>query len=126
MARFDKPLAGAKVLVVGLAYKRNIDDMRESPSIHLIEILRERGAVVSYHDPLIPETGPSLDHPALAHMISTDLTTESLKGFDCALISTDHEKVDYRQLVQELPLVIDTRNATRSLHDEFMHKIVMA
>jgi UDP-N-acetyl-D-glucosamine dehydrogenase len=124
--RSEKSLAGAKVLVVGLAYKRDIDDMRESPSIHLIEILRARGAIVEYHDPFIPETGPSLDHPEIANMVSVALDEATLAGFDCALISTDHAKIDYEILVKNLPFVVDTRNATRALHGNYRHKIVMA
>lgn len=125
-SRLQRRLGDAKVLVVGLAYKRNIDDMRESPSIQLIEILRARGATVEYHDPLIAETGASEDHPEIADMKSVELTSEVLKYFDCAVISTDHSKIDYEQLVRELPIVVDTRNATRALHAVYRHKIVMA
>jgi UDP-N-acetyl-D-glucosamine dehydrogenase len=124
--RLSKPIKGAKVLIVGLAYKKDIDDMRESPSIHLIEILRERGAEVAYHDPFIPETGESRDHPELANMTSVTLDAATLADFDCALIATDHSKVDYEKLLRGVPFVVDTRNATRPLHSHYLHKIVMA
>jgi UDP-N-acetyl-D-glucosamine dehydrogenase len=124
--RSNKPLKGANVLIVGLAYKKDIDDMRESPSIHLIEILRARGANVSYHDPFIPETGESRDHPELANMSSLALEAENLAKFDCALIATDHSKIDYEKLLRGVPFVVDTRNATRPLHSHYLHKIVMA
>jgi UDP-N-acetyl-D-glucosamine dehydrogenase len=124
--RLQKSLQGAKILVVGLAYKKDIDDMRESPSIHLIEILRARGAVVSYHDPFIPHTGECHDHPELANMTSVAIDSEVLAQFDCALIATDHAKVDYEKLIRGVPFVVDTRNATRSLHSHYLDKIVMA
>ncbi len=124
--RSQKSLQGAKVLVVGMAYKRDIDDMRESPSINLIEILRSRGAEVSYHDPFVLETGECHDHPSVAHMTSVSLEIAELEQFDCALISTDHTKIDYERIVREVPFVVDTRNATRHLHSHYLHKIVMA
>lgn len=97
---------GAHVLIVGVAYKRNIDDTRETPARDIIEILRSRGARVSYHDPLASEltVGDTLMH-------SIDIGRGALAGFDCAIIVTDHDAVDYSRLVRETPLVVDTRNA---------------
>jgi UDP-N-acetyl-D-glucosamine dehydrogenase len=124
--RLHKAMSGAKVLVLGLSYKKNIDDLRESPSIHLIELLRARGAKVSYHDPFIPFTGDQPEHPEIADMESVELSPENLATFDCVLIATDHDKVDYERVVRGVPLVVDTRNATAHLIDLYSDKIVKA
>ena len=124
--RLGKSLQGTKVLLLGMAYKKDIDDMRESPSIHLIEILRERGAVVEYHDPYVASTGESRDHPSVAHMNSVPLKTENLQQFDVALVATDHTSVDYEKVLRVMPLVVDTRNATRRWHELYGDKVVMA
>jgi UDP-N-acetyl-D-glucosamine dehydrogenase len=124
--RLHKAVSGAKVLVLGLSYKKNIDDLRESPSIHLIGLLRARGAKVAYHDPYIPFTGESLDHPEIADMESVELTPENLATYDCVLIATDHDNVDYERVVRCVPLVVDTRNATSHLTDLYSDKIVKA
>lgn len=104
-------LNGAKILLLGLAYKKNVDDVRESPSLKLIELLEARGASVAYHDPYIPEILPSREHAALSGRISLDWSRAALAGFDAAVIATDHDGVDYAALVEACPLVIDTRNA---------------
>jgi len=106
-----KSLKGAKVLVIGLAYKRDVDDVRESPSVTLIELLQEHGAQVGYHDPHIPVAKPMREHN-ITHMRSVPLTPASLKKYDCVLISTDHTSVDYDMLCKHAKLVVDTRNAT--------------
>ena len=105
-----KAMKGSKVLVLGLAYKKDVDDVRESPSVELIELLQERGARVSYHDPFIPVAKPMREHN-ITHMKSVTLTPEVLKNADCVLISTDHSNVDYDLVCKHAPLVIDTRNA---------------
>ncbi|MFO0839246.1 MAG: nucleotide sugar dehydrogenase [Phycisphaerae bacterium] len=105
-----KPVKGSKVLVLGLAYKKDVDDVRESPSVELIEILQERGAQVSYHDPFIPVAKPMREHN-ITHMKSIKLTPDVVRKFDCVLISTDHSNVDYDLVVKNAKLVIDTRNA---------------
>lgn len=112
---------GAHVLVVGVAYKRNIDDTRETPARDIIEILRSHGVRVSYHDPLAPEllVGDTL-------MTSIDLAAGALTHFDCAIIVTDHDAMDYDRLVRETPLVIDTRNATAHVDPALGGKIVKA
>jgi UDP-N-acetyl-D-glucosamine dehydrogenase len=120
----QKALAGAKVLVVGLAYKKNVDDMRESPSLLLIDILRKRGADVAYHDPYILEVPDDRHHVEFAGMKSVALTPETLKGFDCALIATDHDSIDYDALCKTLPLVVDARNATHRVYAKYADKIV--
>jgi UDP-N-acetyl-D-glucosamine dehydrogenase len=106
-----KPLNGSKVLVLGLAYKANVDDDRESPSYVLMELLKRRGAEVSYHDPFVPVIKPTREHPQWAGTRSIDWTAEDVSAFDCVLIATAHACVDYRQLVEWAQLVVDTRNA---------------
>jgi UDP-N-acetyl-D-glucosamine dehydrogenase len=106
-----KALKGARVLVLGLAYKKDVDDVRESPSVTLMELLAERGAKVSYHDPYIPVAKPMREHD-IAHQRSVPLTPAVLKAADCVLISTDHSSVDYDLVCKHAPLVVDTRNAT--------------
>jgi UDP-N-acetyl-D-glucosamine dehydrogenase len=109
-----KALKGANVLILGLAYKKNIDDLRESPSIRLIELFRERGAQVSYHDPYCPKMKEMRHQPKyMLEMESVPL--ETAKEADVVVIATDHDCVDYQQLVRDAKLVIDTRNATKSV-----------
>lgn len=104
-----KPLKNSKVLVLGIAYKKDIDDLRESPSLKIIEILRRRGAVTSYNDPYFPEVGRGRHYNL--NMTSTPL--DDLSRFDCVVIVTDHSTYDYNRIVREAQLVIDTRNATK-------------
>ena len=109
--RVRKPLNGSKVLVLGLAYKKDIDDLRESPSLTIIELLQERGAVVSYNDPYFASVGRGRHYDL--HMKNTPLT--DLASYDCVMIVTDHSDYDYPRIVSESQLVIDTRNATKGL-----------
>ena len=108
-----KSLNGSKVLVLGLAYKKDIDDVRESPSLELIELLREKGAVVDYNDPYIPKTHKQRDYDL--KMKSKPLTAAMLKRYDVVLISTDHSDYDYKWIVKNSKLVVDTRNATANV-----------
>jgi UDP-N-acetyl-D-glucosamine dehydrogenase len=109
-----KALKGARVLILGLAYKKNIDDLRESPSIRLIELFREKGAIVSYHDPYCPKMKEMRHQPKyMLEMESVPL--ESAKEVDVVVIATDHDCIDYQQLVHDARLVIDTRHATRNV-----------
>jgi UDP-N-acetyl-D-glucosamine dehydrogenase len=119
-------IAGSKILVVGLAYKKNVDDMRESPSLHLISMLRDRGAEVDYFDPFIPEVPPTRDHPEFAGMRSIGFSAEELAQYHCALISTDHDMVDYELLVKTVPVIVDTRNATKNLSPELLANVTKA
>ena len=105
-----KSLKGSKVLVLGLAYKKDIDDLRESPSIELIELLRQKGAKVDYNDPYIPRTHKQRQHDL--KMVSRKLTAKMLAGYDAVLISTDHSAYDYNWIVKNAKLVVDSRNAT--------------
>ncbi len=124
-ARFGKTLAGSKVLVMGIAYKKNIDDVRESPAFTILELLEGRGAQTAFYDPhaqVIPKTR---EHMALAGRRSVPWTPEALGDYDAALIVTDHDDVDYAALVRECRLVVDSRNATRHI-TEGRDKIAMA
>jgi len=107
---YKKSLKGAKVLVLGLAYKKDIDDLRESPSIEVIELLRKKGARVDYNDPYIPKTHKQRQHDL--GMISKSLSAKMLARYDVVLISTDHSDYDYDWIVKHSKLVVDTRNAT--------------
>jgi len=118
-----KALKGAKVLVLGLAYKPDVDDMRESPSIHLIEKLKELGAVVAYNDPYIPKTPRQREHDL--QMESLELTKQNLAAQDAVIISTNHSDYDYASIVANAQLVIDTRNATVAVTED-REKIVKA
>ena len=106
-----KSVNGARVLVLGVAYKKDIDDLRESPSLTIIELLQKDGAQVSYHDPYFPFIGKGRKYNL--QMKCADL--KNLGQYDCVLIVTDHSEYDYRQIVQEAQLVVDTRNATRGI-----------
>ncbi len=106
-----KAMKGAKVLVLGVAYKKNIDDPRETPAAEIIELLIDRGADVSYHDPHIPKF-PRMRQYSIP-LSSVALTPAVLKAADCVLIVTDHDAVDYQVVATNAPLVVDTRNAMR-------------
>ena len=106
-----KALNGAKVLVLGLAYKKDIDDLRESPALTIIELLQKEGAKVSYNDPYFPTVGKGRKYDL--QMKCTPL--ENLGQYDCVLIVTDHSDYDYERIVRESQLVVDTRNATRGI-----------
>ena len=107
----SRAIKGAKILVLGLAYKRDVDDLRESPSLTVIELLREKGAMVAYNDPYFPTVGHGR-HYAL-DMTSTPL--EHLEQYDAVVIVTDHSSYDFRAIVDQAQLVVDTRNATRGI-----------
>ncbi len=108
-----KALKGSKILVLGLAYKKDVDDVRESPSIELIELLRKNGAKVDYNDPHVPRTHKMREHDL--KMISKKLSAKMLRSYDAVLISTDHSSYDYPFIVDNAKLVIDTRDATKKV-----------
>jgi len=110
----SKALRGSKVLVLGLAYKRDIDDLRESPALTIIELLREKGALVGYNDPYFPTVGRGRQYDL--NMRSTAL--DNLAQYDAVLIVTDHSSYDYKAIVEQSQLVVDTRNATRGIHSD--------
>ena len=103
-------LSQASILVLGVAYKKNVDDLRESPSLRLIELLEQRSSRVAFHDPHVPVIPFHADHRGLAGRQSVPLTPETLAGFNAVLIATDHDAVDYRELVRHARLIVDTRN----------------
>ena len=111
MSQRGKALRGARVLVLGLAYKRDIDDLRESPSLTIIELLQQRGALVEYNDPFFATVGKGRKYTL--NMSSTPL--ESIPEFDCVVIVTDHSQYDYAKIVENAKLVVDTRNATKGI-----------
>jgi UDP-N-acetyl-D-glucosamine dehydrogenase len=115
--RLGKGLSATRVLVVGLAYKKNVDDIRESPAFAVLELLETRGADVAYHDPHVAVIPRTREHASLAGRRSVPLDPASLRGFDAAVIVTDHDAVDYEALVAGCPLIVDTRNATRAVHE---------
>lgn len=107
-----RTLNGSRVLALGVAYKKDIDDLRESPALTVIELLQKQGAEVSYNDPYIPLVGKGRKYDL--QMKSSPL--ENLGQYDCVLIITDHSSYDYAKIVAESQLVVDTRNATRGIH----------
>ena len=104
-------LGSARVLLIGLAYKKNVSDIRESPSFALLELLSRRGAQADYHDPHVPEIPKTREHAEFAGLRSVELSESSLAGYDAVLISTDHDAVDYALLATRATLIVDTRNA---------------
>ncbi|HLA83883.1 MAG TPA: nucleotide sugar dehydrogenase [Thermoguttaceae bacterium] len=109
-----KPLNGSKICVLGVAYKKDVDDDRESPSFALMKMLRDGGAKISYHDPHISAIRKSRHHD-FSGLKSETLTPEFLAGLDCVLVATDHSSVDYDSVVRHAPLVVDSRNATKNV-----------
>ena len=105
-----KPLRGAAVLVIGLAYKPDVDDVRETPAAEIIKLLLERGASVSYHDPHVPVFAGMRRYMDL-HMESVPLDAAALEGADCVLVVTHHKAVDWGLVARHADLVVDTRNA---------------
>jgi UDP-N-acetyl-D-glucosamine dehydrogenase len=108
--RSGKALSRSRVLVLGLAYKKNVADIRESPSLRLIEIIEERGGKADYHDPFVLEIPPTREYQALKGRQSVELTVENLAGYDAVLVATDHDQIDYAALSKNAKLIIDTRN----------------
>ena len=104
-------LGKAKVLIIGVAYKKNVDDMRESPSLKLIELIERRGGTTSFHDPFVPVILKTREHPELTGRTSVPLTPEVLAAHDVVLIATEHDDVDYALIGKHAKLVVDTRNA---------------
>jgi UDP-N-acetyl-D-glucosamine dehydrogenase len=111
LSQRGKALHGSRVLVLGMAYKRDIDDLRESPSLTIIELLQKRGAHVEYNDPFFPSVGYGRKYAL--NMTSTPL--DRIPDFDCVVIVTDHSQYDYAMIVEKAQLVIDTRNATKGI-----------
>lgn len=109
-----KPLRGSRIGILGVAYKKDVDDPRESPTFKLMELLQQRGAVISYNDPHI-DTLPAMRHYDVPRLASEPLTSEYLSSLDCVLIATDHSAYDWEFIVRYARLVVDTRNATQNV-----------
>lgn len=110
-AQSGKGLKGAKVLILGLAYKSDVDDLRESPSLTLIDLIEGQGAHVDFHDPHIPVVPMTREHAELSGRASVALDAATLASYDAVLISTDHAAVDYAEVARHAKLIVDTRNA---------------
>jgi UDP-N-acetyl-D-glucosamine dehydrogenase len=110
-ARSGRGLNNSKILIVGLAYKKNVEDTRESPSLKLIELLEKRGAQCDVHDPFVPEIPRTREHPTLMGRRSVPLDWDRVSKYDAVLIATDHDSIDYKGLAMHAKLLIDTRNA---------------
>jgi UDP-N-acetyl-D-glucosamine dehydrogenase len=108
----EKSVKGSKILLLGVAYKKDVDDLRESPSLKLLELLSARGAMLDYNDPYFPALF-KMRHYDYSNMKSVELSPERLTSYDCVLIATDHTSYDYEAIVRNSKLVVDTRNATR-------------
>jgi UDP-N-acetyl-D-glucosamine dehydrogenase len=120
----SRSIRGSNVLVLGVAYKKDVDDVRESPSLEIMKLLKERGAEVSYSDPYIPRLHKMREYD-FSYMSSVSLTEENLRHYDVVLIATDHSNVDYQRVVDHSRLVVDTRNATKTIRNG-REKIVRA
>jgi UDP-N-acetyl-D-glucosamine dehydrogenase len=116
--RLGKTLKGAKILILGVAYKKNVDDVRESPAFAIIEILEGKGAATEFYDPHVAEIPHTREHMGLAGRKSVQWDTAMFADFDAALICTDHDEVDYASLVEACKLIVDTRNATRDVKEK--------
>jgi UDP-N-acetyl-D-glucosamine dehydrogenase len=112
----QKSLKGARVLLLGVAYKKDVDDLRESPSLKLLELLTQRGALTDYNDPFFPALH-KMRHYDFSNMRSVELVPERVASYDCVLIATDHSSYDYEAIVRNAKLVVDTRNATRRVKE---------
>jgi UDP-N-acetyl-D-glucosamine dehydrogenase len=124
--RKQKSINGARILLIGMAYKKNVDDMRESPALAIMRLLEDRGSKVSYFDPWVPEIPSTREYKKFSGRKSIAWTPAQFsRTFDAALIVTDHDRVDYDALVASLDLVMDTRNATRNVKAR-RERIVMA
>jgi len=116
--RFSKSIRGSKVLILGVAYKKNVSDCRESPALDVMRMLSGKGAFLSYNDPFVPTlriNGNTLK--------SIELTSDNIEGQDCVIILTDHTAYDFRSITATSKLVVDTRNATKDLQ-QFKDKII--
>ena len=110
----SKAIRGSKILILGAAYKKDVDDVRESPALEIMELLQQKGAVLSYHDPYIPRLHKMRAYD-FSHMHSVELTEGTLGQADLVLIATDHSNVDYQWVVEHAAIVVDTRNATKAV-----------
>jgi UDP-N-acetyl-D-glucosamine dehydrogenase len=107
-----KSLKGAKILILGVAYKKDVDDLRESPTLKIMQLLQQRGAQIDYNDPYFPQLH-KMRHYNYEDMKSVQLNPQTIGGYDAVVVATDHSSYDYSAIVDAAKLVVDTRNATR-------------
>jgi len=112
--KVSRSIRGSKILIAGVAYKKDIDDMRESPSLEIMKLLKERGAELYYNDPYIPNLPRTREYD-FSYMSSVPLNQDTLGKMDIVVITTDHTNVDYQALVDHSRMVVDTRNATKQI-----------
>jgi UDP-N-acetyl-D-glucosamine dehydrogenase len=112
-----KAVRGSRVLVCGIAYKKDIDDCRESPALDIIELLKRRGANVDYHDPHVPRF-------AHGDFKMEGVSLDDVESYDCVVVTTNHSKIDFIELTKRAQVLVDTRNATKGLRQDFKDKIV--
>ena len=118
---FEKSLKNSKILVLGLAYKRNVEDVRESPSIEIMELLQSQGAVVSYSDPHVPTFPAMRAHSFDLHSVS--LSADVINAYDCVILTTAHDAFDYDLIAHHARMIVDTRGAFKRYQQ---HNIVSA
>jgi UDP-N-acetyl-D-glucosamine dehydrogenase len=118
----EKSIKSSRVLLLGVAYKKDVDDLRESPSLKLLELLAEKGAILDYNDPYFPALF-KMRHYDFSDKHSVELTSKNVASYDCVLIATDHSLYDYDAIVRDAKLVVDSRNATRRVK-QYREKIV--
>ncbi|MFQ5737606.1 MAG: nucleotide sugar dehydrogenase [Acidobacteriota bacterium] len=109
-----KAVKGAQILILGVAYKKDVDDIRESPALKIMQLLAERGATIAYNDPHVPRLHRTRKYD-FSHLRSVPLDAASLNRFDCVVLVTNHHAYDYSEIVKHAPLIVDTRNATRGI-----------
>ena len=110
----QKSIKGSKILVLGIAYKKNVDDMRESPSVEIMEILRDKGAILSYSDPHVPIFPKMRQHRF--DLKSVEMTSDNLQQFDGVVLATHHDRFDYQLIQQHAQLIVDTRGVYQADH----------
>lgn len=124
--KFAKPLNGARIMLIGVAYKKNVADVRESPAFAIMEILKAQQADICFHDPFVDKIPSLREHPEFVGMTSTPLTAEILTAQDAVIIVTDHSDIDYGFVAAHSRLVIDTRNAAKNTDNAYAEKIIKA
>lgn len=117
------PLKGSRILIIGLAYKPDVDDLRESPTFKLMDLLKKYGAEVSYYDSYIPEIWATREHADWAGLKTVGWDKKTISGFDAVIISTNHSDIDYRELVEWSDIIIDTRNALKAIKGKTENQI---
>ncbi len=116
-SRYKKSLNGSRILLLGMAYKKNVDDMRETPTLKIMDLLLARGAKLDFHDPYVPVVPMTREHPEYAGLKSVPLNAETVAGYDAVVVVTDHDNVDYDLVCKNARLVVDTRNACNKVEN---------